>query len=193
MWATPQRSRWTRTVCSRPCTLSVPRITARAAFARASRLTGPDWANDCAQTAASARAIRNTEIDFFIADSLGGLACLSKFLIKAPRAYTTPRQDARALPLDARGGNAITPESGEQIDAPDCNYPRDFFSLALRFAPWPGPAPSSEGPLELRTNHAKRRRLFRNGCFELRRSRCKDFAPGARAFPDEGKSAAADG
>src|SRR5580693_604442 len=97
MWATPQRSRWTRTACWRPCTLSVPRIGARAAFARASRLAGADWSGDCAWTAAaSARAIANIEIDFFIADSLDGMDGNGSFLSKAARAYTTPRQDARA-------------------------------------------------------------------------------------------------
>src|SRR5580658_7968656 len=97
MWATPQRSRWTRTLCCRPCTLRVPRITARAALARASRFAGAGWADDCAwAAAASARAIANIEIDFFIANSLDGMDFDGSFLSEAARAYTTRRQDARA-------------------------------------------------------------------------------------------------
>src|SRR5580704_9730548 len=96
MCATPQRSRCTRTLCWRPCTLSVPRITARAAFARASRLAVAVGAADCAKAAAAnIRLTTRTEIDFFIANSLDGMDFLRTFLTGAARAYTTPRQDAR--------------------------------------------------------------------------------------------------
>src|ERR1700721_4857267 len=112
MWATPLLFRCTRKLCFRPCTLSVPRITANAAFARDSRVAGPD----CAEaTAASAKLSAIAKLDFFIAISLSCVVCPGQFLGEARRAYTTPRQDARACCAKYVAAEPL--RSGEYIDA----------------------------------------------------------------------------
>src|SRR5580658_2627485 len=92
MCATPQWSRCTRALCRNPRTLIVPRTTASAAFARASRLAA-SVCGEAARTIVKLKA--TTRMNFLIDKSLDRQDHSVKFLAKAPRAYTTPRQDAR--------------------------------------------------------------------------------------------------
>src|SRR5580693_1277662 len=176
MCATPHRSRCTRTPCWRPCTLSVPRMIAKAAFARASWLAGADCADDCVwATAASARVIANIEIDFFIADSLNLLVCPAQFLGKAPRAYTTRRQDARACRLGWMA--AMEPRQGEYSDAPLQILLCFVGSLLCGFAFRCSATASRERFFSSSPIRAERCCLFGDGRLELRASSRKNRSP----------------
>jgi hypothetical protein len=113
------------------------------------------------------------------------------FSPKAPRAYTTPRQDARPCRRNRAAVKLF--RHGEHSDALPQLLLFFITSLLLCFAVCLSAITSGErfsSPGAIQPNC---RSLFRNGRFELRSSRSENFAAGNGTFANGRKLAALNG